>query len=102
MLLLGLVVRFTHTDTFAHHDVFGFEDARVYAFDGLICVVLTFLDVTAATHQYIIALARHERVFILGKILVLMHRSKAVKAVCWARVLHFLGVLLVLISLHEL
>lgn len=102
VLLLGLVVRFTHTDTFAHHNVFCLKDARVYAFNGLICVILALLDVTAAAHQYVIALARHERVFILGKILVLMHRPKAVKTVSWAWVLHFLGVLLVLISLHEL
>ena len=65
-------------------------------------MMLTFLFVTAAAHQYIVALAHHERVFILRKILVLMNRSQAIKTVSWARVFHFLGVLLVLISLHEI
>ena len=75
VFFLGNIVRFARTDTFAYHDVFCFEDAGVYAFDGLIRVMLAFFFVTATAHQYIIALARHQRVFIMGKILVLMDRS---------------------------
>lgn len=64
--------------------------------------MLALLFITVAAHQYIIALARDKRVFILGKILVLMDRSQAVKAIGRARVIPFLRVLVIFISLHEL
>ena len=102
-MLFLRINRFAYTNAVTY-DVFRLEDAGLNAFDGLIRVLLTLLIIAASTHQYIIALACYKRVFILGKILFLMDRSQAVKAIGGARIIPLLrGLgLMVFVILHEI